>query len=313
MSALKFSEFQVQISDIRIDGGTQSRASINPQIVSDYAEAIKAGDVFPPVVVFFDGADYWLADGFHRYEAHASAGSDALRVDLRQGTRRDAVLFSVGANALHGLRRTNDDKRRAVLTLLNDAEWQKWPQTKIAHACGVSQQFVSKVATVEAPVSYNSGKMRTVERNGATYEQNTAKIGKREPKPDVAPQVELRIVEAPAVEEPEVSPQPIDAERRKLAKLTPDALMDEVLGLRADLKEAKAELAKVKTERDGLKAQVKDLSATDSGTVIRKLQAEADNAKNAKWREGEKALAFQKQIYALKKELKTLGATEIPL
>lgn len=313
MSALKFSEFQVQISDIRIDGGTQSRASINPQIVADYAEAIKLGDVFPPVVVFFDGADYWLADGFHRYEAYASAGSDALRVDLRQGTRRDAVLFSVGANALHGLRRTNDDKRRAVLTLLNDAEWQKWPQTKIAQACGVSQQFVSKVATVEARASYNSGKMRTVERNGATYEQNTANIGKREPKPDVAPQVELRIVEAPAVEEPEVPPQPIDAERRKLAKLTPDALMDEVLGLRADLKEAKAELAKVKTERDALKAQVKDLSATDSGAVIRKLQAEADNAKNAKWREGEKALAALKQVHALKKELKTLGATEIPL
>lgn len=107
--------------------------------------------------------------------------------------------------------------------------------------------------------------------------------------------------------------EPIDLERRKLAKLTSDALIDEVLGLRADLKEAKAELAKVKTERDALKAQVKDLSATDTGTVIRKLQAEADNAKNAKWREGEKALAFQKQIYALKKELKTLGATEIPL
>ena len=89
--------------------------------------------------------------------------------------------------------------------------------------------------------------------------------------------------------------------------------MDEVLGLRADLKEAKAELAKVKTERDALKAQVKDLSATDTGTVIRKLQAEADNAKNAKWREGEKALAALKQVHALKKELKTLGATEIPL
>jgi hypothetical protein len=107
--------------------------------------------------------------------------------------------------------------------------------------------------------------------------------------------------------------QPIDPERRKLAKLTPDALMDEVLGLRVDLAEAKAELAKLKAERDALKAQVKDLSATDTGATIRKLQAEADNAKNAKWREGERAIAFQKQIYALKKELKSIGATEIPL
>ena len=105
----------------------------------------------------------------------------------------------------------------------------------------------------------------------------------------------------------------IDPERRKLGKLTPDALMDEVLGLRVDLAEAKAELAKLKAERDALKAQVKDLSATDTGATIRKLQAEADNAKNAKWREGERAIAFQKQIYALKKELKSIGATEIPL
>ena len=317
MSALKFSEFQVQISDIRIDGGTQSRASINPQIVSDYAEAIKAGDVFPPVVVYFDGADYWLADGFHRYEAHASAGSDALRVDLRQGTRRDAVLFSVGANALHGLRRTNDDKRRAVLTLLNDGEWSQWPQTKIAQACGVTQQFVSKLASVEKPLSYNSGKMRTVERNGSTYQQDTSAIGKRseQPKPELVPApVELRVVETPPAEQPqEADAQPVDPERRKLAKLTPDALIDEVLGLRADLAEAKAELVKAKIERDALTAQVKDLSATDSGAVIRKLQAEADNAKNAKWREGEKALAALKQVHALKKELKTLGATEIPL
>lgn len=124
--------------------------------------------------------------------------------------------------------------------------------------------------------------------------------------------VQREVVEKPT--KPAKEPAaPIDPERRKLAKLTLDALIDEVLGLRADLADAKAKAAKLTTERDALKAQVKDLSATDSGAVIRKLQAEADNAKNAKWREGEKALAFQKQIYALKKELKTLGATEIPL
>lgn len=119
------------------------------------------------------------------------------------------------------------------------------------------------------------------------------------------------MVEPAAVEiEP---PKPVDPERRKLAKLTSDALIDEVLGLRADLADAKAKAGKLTAECAALKAQVKDLSATDSGAVIRKLQAEADNAKNAKWREGEKALAALKQVHALKKELKALGATEIPL
>src|ERR1700722_14805947 len=61
---------------------------------------------------------------------------------IRQGTRRDAVLFSVGANASHGLRRTNDDKRRAVMTLLSDSEWRKWPLRKIARRCGVHHEMV---------------------------------------------------------------------------------------------------------------------------------------------------------------------------
>ena len=36
------------------------------------------------------------------------------------GGLRDAILFSVGANAAHGLRRTNADKRRTVLLLWED-------------------------------------------------------------------------------------------------------------------------------------------------------------------------------------------------
>lgn len=122
-----------------------------------------------------------------------------------------------------------------------------------------------------------------------------------------------KLKQAMAPEPAKEPAQPIDPERRKLSKLTPDALIDEVLGLRADLKEAKAEAAKLKAERDALKAQVKDLSATDTGATIRKLQAEADNARNAKWREGENTLKAMKQVHALKKELKKLGATEIPL
>ena len=107
--------------------------------------------------------------------------------------------------------------------------------------------------------------------------------------------------------------QKVDPERRKLAKLTQDALIDEVLGLRADLADAKAEAAKVKAERDALKAQVKELSAGDTTSVIRNLQVQVKNAESARWREGEKTKDALKQVYALKKELKRLGATEIPL
>ena len=134
--------------------------------------------IYPPIVVFHDGTDHWLADGFHRLHAIFMTSEKAIEADVRQGTRRDAILFSVGANASHGLRRTNQDKRRAVETLLRDEEWAAWSDRKIAEACGVSHEFVrqSRPAicqplTDEAP--------RKVERNGVTYEMNTAAIGKR--------------------------------------------------------------------------------------------------------------------------------------
>ncbi len=106
---------------------------------------------------------------------------------------------------------------------------------------------------------------------------------------------------------------PVDPERRKLAKLTPDALIDEVIGLRADLADAKAKNAKLKAERDALEVQVKELSASDSGAVIRQLQVKLNNAQNGKWREGEKTAAALKQVHALKKEVKKIERTEIPL
>jgi hypothetical protein len=51
----------------------------------------------------------------------------------------------VGANATHGLRRTNADKRRAALTLLQDEEWQRWSNREIARQCGVTHTFVAKL------------------------------------------------------------------------------------------------------------------------------------------------------------------------
>ncbi len=166
----------VAVARIRTDGGTQPRAQMNPVTVENYAEDMQSGAAFPPIVVFYDGSDYWLADGFHRLAAAKRAELEHIKADVRQGTRRDAVLFSVGANATHGLRRTNDDKRRAVLTLLRDDEWVKWSDREIARQCAVTHPFVAKI---RIELSGNDYQIRTVTRNGATYTQDTSNIGKR--------------------------------------------------------------------------------------------------------------------------------------
>ena len=53
------------------------------------------GAEFPPVVLFFDGAYYWLADGFHRFFAAKKCGAHDVVADVRQGARRDARLRSL--------------------------------------------------------------------------------------------------------------------------------------------------------------------------------------------------------------------------
>lgn len=182
----------INIKTIRIDGGTQSRVEINNEIVTEYAESIKAGAEFPAVVVFNDGVDSWIADGFHRFHAHNQAGKTSIAVDVRQGTARDAVLYSLGANGTHGLNRTNADKRKAVTTMLNDAEWAKWSDSAIAKACMVDHKTVAAHRVSILGNSQDAPTTRTVERNGKTYEQNTANIGTKPadsaPAPTVAQQ-----------------------------------------------------------------------------------------------------------------------------
>jgi ParB-like chromosome segregation protein Spo0J len=135
---------ELPIASIRLDGGTQSRASLSTTTITEYSEAMSTGAKFPPIVVFYDGKTRWLADGFHRVSASMKNGQSRIACEVRQGSQRDAILFSVTANATHGLRRSNADKKHAVELLLADAKWSKKSDRWIADTCGVSHPFVSK-------------------------------------------------------------------------------------------------------------------------------------------------------------------------
>jgi hypothetical protein len=120
------------------------RVQIDEATVQSYAELMLDGVLFPPPVVFWDGTQFILADGFHRCEAARHAGFAELLCDVRKGNQREALLFAVGANATHGLPRTDEDKRMAVDALLKDSEWVRWADAAIARHAGVSLPLVSK-------------------------------------------------------------------------------------------------------------------------------------------------------------------------
>jgi len=204
------------LSKIRIDGGTQSRAAVDPDTVTEYADAIHGGAEFPALVVFYDGADHWLADGFHRNYAYRKLARKEVECKIVQGTRRDAILYSVGANATHGKRRSNADKRIAVESLLGDEEWKKNTDTWIAKQCAVTQPFVGKVrAEAESITVIDGTRQPRAKQGGGTYtppsRQALAVAPAHEPEPaeDDEPESERR--PAPVVRrdpEPDARPVP---------------------------------------------------------------------------------------------------------
>jgi len=170
---------QLAIKKIRMDGGTQPRAELREDVIDDYAEAWDAGADFPPVVVFFDGKAHWLADGFHRVHGAQKAGAVAMACEVHQGEKRDAVLYACGANADHGLRRTNGDKHRAVETLLRDDEWGNWSNVEIGKRCHVDQSTVKRIRDEVSPLQSKSEKRQYTTKHGTVAEMDTSRIGSR--------------------------------------------------------------------------------------------------------------------------------------
>jgi ParB-like chromosome segregation protein Spo0J len=135
----------IKLNDALMDTATQARAQISEQIVIEYAEAMKAGEEFPPIRVVFDGFCHYVADGFHRIKAAQLAGLTEIDAVISDGGLREAMLIAVGANASHGLRRTLEDRRKAVRMLISDDEWGTWSDREIATTCRVSRELVAKV------------------------------------------------------------------------------------------------------------------------------------------------------------------------
>lgn len=165
----------MQLNQIRTDGGTQPRAQLDFMVIGEYAEQMIEGVVFPPVVTFFDGTHYWLADGFHRVNAAGRAGLEAISADVRQGTLQDAQWYSYSVNQSHGLRRSNEDKRRAVAAALKHPYAASKTLHDLARHLGVSHQTI---ANYKNTIFQNlKDTPRLVTRNGQTYEMNVANIG----------------------------------------------------------------------------------------------------------------------------------------
>jgi len=179
---------KLNLLTIKIDGGTQARVSLNQDVVKEYAESMREGDVFPPVIVFFDGSDYWLADGFHRYFATKTNAFTSIEADVKNGTLDEAILFAFSANSKRGLSMTFEDNRNIIYAMLRHPEWSKWTNTAIAKHIGVSSMTVGRVkATMEKKDDEPTVK-KFIDKSGKEATVDTSKLATKQKtkKPDVS-------------------------------------------------------------------------------------------------------------------------------
>ena len=178
---------KLSLDAIRIDGGTQARAKLNESVVAEYAAHMRDGDVFPPVIVYFDGSTNWLADGFHRYFATKQHGALEIEAEVRKGTLDDAKLFAFSANARRGLSMSHEDNVAIVKQMMQHPEWSQWTNTMIAKHIGCSAMTVGRIKRELEKLTGEPANTvkKYVDKKGVERKVDTTKLStKKAPEPE---------------------------------------------------------------------------------------------------------------------------------
>ena len=175
----------LNLAVLRLDGETQARLALSQEKVQEYAALMEDGEEFRPVEAFFDGSDYWLADGFHRYFATKANKKTSIAVTIHNGTLEEAQLFAFSANKGHGLHMAAADIRHCIVRMLEHPVWGSWTNAAIAKHVGTSKMTVGRVkaAMSEPEEPQEPAEKKYVNKHGQESTINTSNLRTNKPKP----------------------------------------------------------------------------------------------------------------------------------
>lgn len=166
------------LTSVIVDPEIQSRIETDMEHCRFLANELEISGELKPILVFFDGNKYWLANGFHRHYVYTKAGRDQIRAIVVPGTRDNAVVESARKNDDASKGKTLEDKKKSVMMLLRFEEWRKKSATVIGNHCGLNPGTVVKcLAEYELTtneklpdvVETSAGKMRPRQHFSTTY------------------------------------------------------------------------------------------------------------------------------------------------
>lgn len=270
---------KVNLNEIRIDGGTQCRVVLNQSKIYEYLQCMKDGDEFPLIEARFDGATYWLTDGFHRYHAYKLLGLKEATISYKPGTQAEAVLDALKANSKHGLTLSHEDKENKVKMALALPDGEKVSNYEIAKLCDVSQSFV---AAVRDPAK----KQKQKENKERHIQKKAEEIASRTSSPEVASQTGESGSKAPTPSGLDSGAAPDEAELRanELAMQADQDAMYKLLESDDALATAHEEIKRLNHQNAQLEIRLHGLMNERNQAVkmVKDLQKQIDKAKAKK-------------------------------
>ena len=188
---------RLKVSEITVDPDVNIR-ELNSDYVAElmqsqleYGEGVWQSQWKEKPKINQDGV---LFSGFHTIAAvKRNFGIDhEVYFEVAEG---DPYLLAAGENSTHGRRRTNVDKRAAVLRWLEDDEGKQWTDSHIAKMCHVSDPFVGKISLqiVRSENDDRPTKRKFIDKHGNVSWMETAKINEPDETDDSQSELDLEI------------------------------------------------------------------------------------------------------------------------
>ena len=148
---------KLRLYKIKLDPQYQPRLKINNGYVREYADLIREGVEFPPIVVTpTENGDFSVISGFHRLKAYNEVGIKEIEAEILQANKFDLLKRAIEDNTKHGVRYTNEDKWQCVTLLLDEPESEKMSDNAIASIAGVSNHLVKKIRSTSQESENNT-------------------------------------------------------------------------------------------------------------------------------------------------------------
>lgn len=184
-------ERRAHVDNVHLEPRCQCREEIDQEYVATLVEAFQAEREIPRIEVWEVTADeneprLVVVDGYHRRQALKILKREWLHVEIvGTGSLDEASWYAIGRNHEHGLRRTFEDRKKAIRYAFENPLARDYANTTIAKQTGCNAKLVAEIRDeVESAIEMKTGAEPSRTRTGVDGKRYPARKKKAQPERD---------------------------------------------------------------------------------------------------------------------------------